>query len=60
MCGDPVPGLHDMLRLWYRLPQLKGKERAEAIARLEEWLKKVERRNEPQNRRRRARYYQVY
>ena len=42
MGGDPVPGLHDMLRLWYRLPQLEGKEREEAIARLEEWLRKVE------------------
>jgi len=29
-----------MLRLWYRLPDLKGEERAEAIAKLEEWLRK--------------------
>ena len=39
--GDPVPGPHNMLRLWYRLPELKGEERAEAMARLEEFLKKV-------------------
>ena len=44
MGGDPIPGPHDMLRLWYRLPELRGEERAEAIAKLEEWLRKHERR----------------
>lgn len=39
---DPVPGPFDMFRLWYRLPELEGDERDEAIARLEEWLKKHE------------------
>ena len=32
-----VPGPHDLLRLWYRLPELKGEERIEAIAKLEAW-----------------------
>jgi len=37
--GDPVPGPLDILRDWFNLPEMKGKERAEAIARLEEWLR---------------------
>jgi len=45
MGGDPIPGPHDILRLWYQLHTLKGKERAEAIAKLEEWLRKLESRN---------------
>ena len=38
MGGDPIPGPHDMLRLWYRLPDLEGDELDEAVATLEEWL----------------------
>ena len=40
MGGDPIPRPYDMLRLWHRLPELRGEERAEAIARLEGWLRK--------------------
>ena len=43
MDGDPVPGPYDVLRILYQLPQLKGRKKAEAIARLEELLKKTER-----------------
>ena len=44
MGGDPVPGPHDILRTWYELPWLKGRELEEAIEKLEAWLKKVKRR----------------
>jgi len=37
--GDPVPGPLDILRDWFHLPEMKGEERAEAIARIEEWLR---------------------
>ena len=40
MGGDPIPRPFDMLRLWFRLPELGGEELAEAIAKLEEWLRK--------------------
>lgn len=43
MDGDPIPGPHDVLRILYQLPQLKGRKKAEAIARLEELLKKTKR-----------------
>ena len=42
MGGDPVPGPLDILREWFELSKKTGKERAEAIARLEEWLRKIE------------------
>ena len=41
MGGDPIPGPHDILRLWYQVHTLKGKERAEAIAKLEEWFRRI-------------------
>ena len=44
MGGDPVPGHLDILREWFELPEKKGKERDEAVARLEEWLRKAENR----------------
>jgi len=43
MGGDPIPGPHDILRTWYELPTLKGREKREAIAKLEKWLEKAER-----------------
>jgi len=42
MGGDPVPGPLDILREWFELSKKTGKERAEAIARLEEWLGRIE------------------
>jgi len=36
--GDPVPGPFDILRDWFHLPEMKGEERAEAIARIEALL----------------------
>ena len=38
--GDPIPSQFDILRIWFHLPEMKGEERAEAIARIEEWLSK--------------------
>ena len=40
--GDPVPGPLDILRLWYRLPDLEGDELDEAVATLEAWLARRE------------------
>ncbi len=37
--GDPIPSQLDILGLWFRLRDLKGDELAEAIAKLEEWLR---------------------
>jgi len=37
--GDPIPGSFDILKDWFNLPNMTGKERAEAEARLEEWLR---------------------
>jgi len=37
--GDTVPGPFDILKDWFNLPNMTGKERAEAKARLEEWLR---------------------
>ena len=40
MGDDRIPGPFDLYRLWLHLPELKGKERAEAIAKLEGCLRK--------------------
>ncbi len=42
--GDPIPGPLDITRIWFHLPDMKGEARAEAIAKLEEWLNKRDRR----------------
>lgn len=40
MGGDPVPGPFDILRDWFNLDKLSGKERKEAIARIKKSLNK--------------------
>jgi len=37
MGGDPVPGIYEFLRLWYKFPDLT----AEELKELKSWLRKI-------------------
>lgn len=40
---DPVPNRFDMLREWFELSDKVGKEREEAISRIEDFLRRKDR-----------------